>query len=325
MMDAIERLLRESRPYLTVREDKKRGALNHCYLILSDDDVARKGLCRLAAKVALCPHGGCDACAVCEKINDGAYVALRINENEKISVDDVTELIEDSYFTGFDGDVKAYVIANVQGMNEKAQNKFLKTLEEPPEDVVFILGASQQTAVLPTILSRCKKLYFEGFTAAQIYDVLTDDIEEPDEETSLAASRAAVCGFGNLTRAQKLFADDEFGEKFSLLVSVIRNMTSTKKLDAQLSRLNIDKNNLDGYLDIAETVFRLLLASRRGAVEKGFEELDDMAEEYDYPTLVNVLELITKCKKMSESNCNPQSIADALFIGILEVKYLCRK
>lgn len=324
-MTETERLLKTSKPYLTVLTDKKNGALNHCYLILSDDDIARRTLCRMAAKVALCPHGGCDNCEVCEKINDGAYVALRINESEKISVDDVTELIEDSYFTGFDGDKKVYVISNLQGMNEKAQNKFLKTLEEPPEDVVFILGASQQTAVLATILSRCKKLYFEGFTAAQIYSVLIDDTEEPDDETMRMATRASVCGFGNLTRAEKLYNDSAFGEKFSLLVSVIRDLSSTKKLDEQLSKLKIDKSNLDGYLDITETVFRLMLASKRGAVEKGFEELDGLSVEYDYPTLVNILELILKCKRMSESNCNPQSIADALFIGILEVKYLCRK
>lgn len=324
-MTETERLLRNSRLFLTVAADKKRGALSHCYLILTDDDIARKGLCRLAAKAALCPYGGCDACDVCEKINDGAYVALRINEAEKISVDDVSELIEDSYFTGFDGDIKVYVISNLQGMNEKAQNKFLKTLEEPPEDVVFVLGASQQTAVLATILSRCKKLYFEGFTPAQIYGVLTEGTEAPDDETERVATRASVCGFGNLTRAEKLYADSEFGEKFSLLVSVIRNLTSTKKLDSQLLRLRIDKTNLDGYLDIAETVFRLILASKRGAVEKGFEELDALGADYDYPTVVNILELITKCKKMSESNCNAQSIADTLFIGILEVKYLCRK
>lgn len=324
-MTKTERLLKTTKPYLTVYADKMKGVLNHCYLILSDDDMARKGLCRLAAKVALCPNGGCDACDVCEKINDGAYVALKINESDKISVDDVTAMIEDSYFTGFDGDKKVYVISNMQGMNEKAQNKFLKTLEEPPEDVVFILGASQQTAVLATILSRCKKLYFEGFTAQQIYDVLTEGDDDPDDETVRTATRAAVCGFGNLTRAEKLYKDSEFGEKFSLLVSVIRNLTSTKKLDGELAKLKIDKNNIDGYLDIAETVFRLVLASKRGAVEKGFEELDGLSAEYDYPTLVNILDLILKCKRMTESNCNPQSVADALFIGILEVKYLCRK
>lgn len=324
-MTETQRLLRGSKLYRTVAADKKSGALNHCYLILSDDDVARRELCRLAAKAALCPHGGCDNCEVCEKINDGAYVALRVNESEKISVDDVSELIEDSYFTGFDGDLKVYVVSNMQGMNEKAQNKFLKTLEEPPEGVVFILGASQQTAVLATILSRCKKLYFEGFSQEQIFGVLTEGEDDPDEETVRVAMRAAVCGFGNLTRAQKLYKDVAFGEKFSLLVSVIRNLTSTKKLDEQLMKLKIDKSNIDGYLDIAETVFRLLLASKRGAAEKGFEELEGLSGEYDYPTLVNILELIIKCKRMSESNCNPQSIADALFIGILEVKYLCRK
>ena len=325
MKNETQRLLKTTKPYLAVRENKAREALNHCYLILSDDDVARKGLCRLAAKVALCPHGGCDECDVCEKIDDGAYVALRINESEKISVDDVSQLIEDSYFTGFDGDKKVYVISNMQGMNEKAQNKFLKTLEEPPEDVVFVLGASQQTAVLPTILSRCKKLYFEGFTAEQIYGVLTEGNDEPDDDTARAATRASVCGFGNLTRAQKLYADAEFGEKFSLLVSVIRNLTSTKKLDEQLARLKIDKNNLDGYLDIAETVFRLLLASGTAAETEGFDELKGMREQFDRPVLVNILDLIIKCKRMSESNCNPLSVADTLFIGILEVKYLCRK
>ena len=53
--------------------------------------------------------------------------------------------------------------------------------------------------------------------------------------------------------------------------------------------------------------------------------LDALEADYDYQTTVNVLDLIMKCKRMSESNCNAQSIADVLFIGILEVKYLCRK
>lgn len=328
-MTKREQLLRTTKPFEAVSSDKKNGALNHCYLIITDDDVARKGLCMLAAKAALCPHGGCDECDVCEKINDGAYVALKVNDADTVSVADVEEMIEDSYVTSFDGDIKAYVVTNLQGMNERAQNKFLKTLEEPPEGVVFVLGASQPSAVLKTILSRCKKLYFEGFTTGQIYDLLIDETsgkdDSADDETSDAVMRAAVCGFGNLTRAEKLLADEEFGQKFSLLVSVIRDLKKTSQLDAQLARLNIDKDNIKGYLDIADTVFRLLLASKNNERQRGFDEIDALAGQYDNPTLVNILDLILRCKKMSESNCNPLAIADTLFMGILEVKYLCRK
>lgn len=324
-MVKYESLLKKTKIYESFKADKLNNSLNHCYLILTDDKLAREGLCRLCAKIALCPDGGCDKCSICEKINDGAYVSLKVNENENVSVADVEAIIEDSYFTSFDGDMKVYVISNVQGMNERAQNKILKTLEEPPENVVFILGATQPSSVLKTILSRCKKLYFDGFKTGDIYDALTEQYGGQDSEKNEAIVMSAVCGFGNLYRAEKLLSDEDFYQKFSLLVSVLRNLSSTKKLDEQLGRLNVDKDNVKGYLDITETIFRLLLDSKNSKEERRFKEIDSLAEGYDNASLVNILELIIKCKKMSESNCNPLAIADLLFMGILEVKYLCRR
>ena len=215
-MSALEEILASSLPCRTVREDKLRGRLNHCYLVLTEDDAVRSKLCRMIAKIALCPNGGCGKCDVCEKIDDGAYTALNIADKDKMSVEDVKLLIEDTFFTGFDGDLKAYVVTNMQGMKVQAQNKFLKTLEEPSDGVVFILGATSPGAVLDTILSRCKKLPFEGFGTEELRSVLEEEVptDVGGQDSGLSRgdiiNRAAVCAFGSCTRARALAADGEF-------------------------------------------------------------------------------------------------------------------
>lgn len=329
-MSAFSDILSKSLPYRTAREDKLKGRLNHCYLVLTEDDDARKELCRMIAKVALCPHGGCGKCPVCEKIDDGAYVALSVTDKEDMTVADVEEIVEDSFFTSFDGDLKAYVVTNMQGMKVQAQNKFLKTLEEPSDGVVFILGATSPGAVLDTILSRCKKLPFEGFGTEELRSLLEEEVptDVGGQESGLSRgdiiNRAAVCAFGSCTRARALAADGEFARLFSLVADVLAKMTSTKKLDEQLARLAPDKNNIGKLLDMTETVLTLLLGTAE-ADGAAFGVLNELKGAFSTAALVNSIGLVTEAKKMAERNCNPLSVADELFMGILEVKYLCRR
>ncbi|HIU97730.1 MAG TPA: hypothetical protein IAB15_04515 [Candidatus Ornithoclostridium faecigallinarum] len=324
-MSALEEILASSLPCRTVREDKLRGRLNHCYLVLTEDDAIRTKLCKMIAKIALCPNGGCGECDVCEKIDDGAYIALTVADKDKMSVEDVKLLIEDTFLTGFDGDLKAYVITNMQGMNEKAQNKFLKTLEEPSDGVVFILGAQSPRSVLATIFSRCKKLNFEGFTVEQLKETLEEEtpwgVARDGLDREEVIERAAACAFGSYTRAKKLASDAEFARLFALVADILLKMTDSKKLDEQLARLAPYKNDLSAVLDMTETVLGLLLSGEGG----GFDAIEGLKSTFDTASVVNSLGLVASAKRKVESNCNAQSVLDALFLGILEVKYLCRR
>lgn len=324
-MSALEEILRESLPCRTVREDKQRGRLNHCYLVLTEDSVVRSRLCRMIAKAALCPHGGCGKCDVCEKIDDGAYVALTVEEGEKLTVEDVERLVDDTFFTGFDGDLKAYVVTNMQGMNERAQNKFLKTLEEPADNVIFVLGAPSSQTVLGTILSRCKKLTFEGFDLEQLRRILDEEtpygVSQEGLDRDEIVERAAACAFGSYSRAKQLASDGEFARLFALVADILLKMTDSKKLDEQTARLAPYKNDVSQVLDTVETVLMLLLDREAEA----FGALRRLKATFDRASAVNALDLVATAKRKVERNCNAQSVLDSLFLGILEVKYLCRR
>ena len=98
-------------------------------------------------------------------------------------------------------------------------------------------------------------------------------------------------------------------------------MTDSKKLDEQLARLAPYKNDLSAVLDMTETVLGLLLSGEGG----GFDAIEGLKSTFDTASVVNSLGLVASAKRKVESNCNAQSVLDALFLGILEVKYLCRR
>ena len=323
-MSVLDDVLRDSLPCRTVREDKLRGRLNHSYLVLTEDDAVRAKLCKMIAKAALCPQGGCGKCGVCEKIDDGAYVALTVEEGEKLTVEDVERLVGDTFFTGFDGDLKAYVVTNMQGMNERAQNKFLKTLEEPVSDIVFVLGAPSPQAVLGTIASRCKKLAFEGFSREQLSDILQEETPWGAARDGLdrdeVIDRAAACAFGSYSRAKMLVSDGDFARLFALVADILLKLTDSKKLDEQLARLSPYKNDVSAVLDMTETVLELLLDGG-----EAFGAIKQLRSTFDTASVVNSLGLVAAAKRKIERNCNAQSALDSLFLGILEVKYLCRR
>lgn len=325
-MKAIYRALRESLPCRTVREDKLHGRLNHSYLVIAEDEEVRKKLGRELAKAALCPRGGCDECDVCAAINDKNHISLVFEKRDKLNVEDVENLVDNTFFTsGFGGDLKCYLIVNMQGMNERAQNKFLKTLEEPTGDVVFFLEAPNRQSVLDTIASRCKTLYFPGFEAETLTEILQEEVpRDPnvsDADRAETIERAAACAYGSYSKAKLLAEDGDFSRLFALVADILVKMTDSKKMDEQAARLAPYKNDVGKVLDMLETVLSLLV-DRNGVKS---QMIDALAQTFDRASVVNSLGLVAEAKRKIERNCNAQSVLDVLFLGILEVKYLCRR
>lgn len=89
-------------------------------------------------------------------------------ENKKFSVEDAENLLEESLLKPLEGDIKLFVIGDFSDATVQAQNKLLKLLEEPPEGVYFLLGASAEFSVLPTVLSRTQKLEIQPFSNDEI-------------------------------------------------------------------------------------------------------------------------------------------------------------
>ncbi len=158
-----------------LRASKAAGRMAHAYLVHGDDPRLREGFSVLLAQLAACgvgapPSQPCGSCGSCAKLASGAYPDLHIlrpaSKSREIRVgDDSDEPDTLRWFqarfslTSMSGnDKKIGIIHDADCMNVFAQNAFLKTLEEPPRDSLFILSTGSPNALLPTIRSRCQTL-----------------------------------------------------------------------------------------------------------------------------------------------------------------------
>ncbi len=139
------------------------GNISHAYIFEGDYTVDKTGFAMSFVKAVLCKNGGCGHCAVCRKIENGNYEDLFvISPENSVKDEDIEKLQEKLKNRPFAGSRNIAVIENADTMTRWAQNRLLKTLEEPPSGTVIVLLADNIENFLPTILSRCAVYRLEG-------------------------------------------------------------------------------------------------------------------------------------------------------------------
>ncbi len=311
-------LLENTKVYKALDGDIAEGRLNHCYMIIGEDSLAVEGLCSLFAQRILCSNGGCGKCISCKKVEDGNHEGVFRPKNLK--ADGIREFIEKVYVTS-ESDVKVMVIEELDKVDAKVQNFLLKSLEEPVDGVVFVLGGRRQTAVLETVKSRSKKLAVAPFSKSQIGAYFSDTFRG---YSKAVVNEAVDCCLGSLSRCDELLEDEEFGGDMTDVVFLLKGLTSTKVNLKMQGRLDIKDGKLVKYLDIMQLICGVLLKRQSGIEVEGFEKLRPLANVFTVPMLVNFNELLVNARQKTESYCKDENILDNLFIKLLEVKYLCR-
>lgn len=148
------------------------GKIAHAYLFSGPRGTGKTTMARLFAKALNCEEGigkQCNQCSNCLAIMEGNHPdVVEIDAASNNGVDQVRELIEKVRYSPIKGRYKVYIIDEVHMMSQGAFNALLKTLEEPPEDVIFILATTEPFKVLPTILSRCQRFDFQKIDDPEI-------------------------------------------------------------------------------------------------------------------------------------------------------------
>ena len=153
-----------SAPLSTVRRLAAAGRLSHAYLITGPKGSGRHELARTLAQAMVCSGGQkpCGVCPHCKKVLAGIHpdvITVTFPEDKKeIPVDQIRAMRTDAYVLPNEAERKVYLIDPAGGMNEKAQNAFLKVLEEGPSYASFLLIAQTAGEVLVTVASRCEEL-----------------------------------------------------------------------------------------------------------------------------------------------------------------------
>lgn len=244
------------------------GRLHHAYLFTGTRGVGKTTIARILAKALNCETGvsahPCGTCSACREIDEGRFVDLiEVDAASKTKVDDTRDLLDNVQYAAARGRYKVYLIDEVHMLSKSSFNALLKTLEEPPDHVKFLLATTDPQKLPATVLSRCLQFNLKRMTPRLISDRLAYICGEEKIEFDIAA-------LALLARA----ADGSMRDALSLLDQAIAYCGG--KVDAASTAIMLGTIDRDHVMRI----MKLLASGDAKGIIAAIHEIDEQFPDY---------------------------------------------
>jgi len=314
-------LLDSNLGYQNLLADLKSGLINHAYLIVSLDENLRKTAFTKFITSYFCPSS-CQTCTACKKIASNNHISVKVLDGKnKIRVSDINELAEDTHILPIEGDRKFYFIDNANLLDPRAQNKLLKTYEEPPKYVTIFLGVSNEAGLLSTIKSRGKHIFLEPLTSRAIYNEL---VELGYDE--IVSQEAASYAMGSLEKAMLFVGDQNYKYVYEETFNTLISLKNSSQIIDHLYKDIFSKENILLSLEFLE----IFLSDIMKIIAKSNIDLLTLNRDYDLNLLAKsftlagasmALNAINDARERLKFNVSSTSVAEKVMFDLLEARY----
>lgn len=301
-----EELVKETTAYKIISTEKKKGALSHAYLVVCADKYALKTYLKELAKVIEFQGDDGDE-RIAKLIDKNAYADCTFYPltGERIMTADVDDLVSKTYIRPIENKTRLFVLCGAENATPAAQNKLLKTLEDPPKGVVILIGALRESGLLSTVLSRVKKIDVPPLSSDKIRSVLSERCKDKDRLENAIRSANGSAG-----AALALYENGEADKLDSLVKDIFAEMKSSKDVIKFVKRAG--KEDIKELISAlkAETTIRLENAVYGKADKDGFT----------VGALVAISETLTDKEKAVAFSANTAMTIDGVLLSIVREK-----
>ena len=321
----MQTLIKNTQAYRLLQAEAQKGRLSHAYLLLLDDKRNLKNALKTFAKVLFncaTPQNDYQK-RISERIDKETFTDCLFfpNHDKKFVVEDAERLTEECMLRPVEGDIKVFVISDFADANVASQNKLLKLLEEPPEGVIFLLGATTAFPVLSTVLSRVSKLDVPPFNEREVAEALARIYAESkytDNDFSLCAAASG----GSLGEAQNTL---EGGDYQSLVDEAFALLLCTKEALPTLIKKTGETKSKKELLYLLRVIFRdAMLVKEVGKNGKHVllrvenERIRQVAEKFTTSTLLYAQTELSKAELHTFFNATFPQCLELLIAKIFE-------
>ena len=329
----------------TLRQAVEQGKISHAYLFSGPRGTGKTSVAKIFAKAMNCPNqkGGepCNDCYICEAITNGSLEdVIEIDAASNNGVDEIRDIRDKSTYAPSLAPHKVYIIDEVHMLSTGAFNALLKTLEEPTENVVFILATTELHKIPATILSRVQRFEFKSIKTPAIQDHLKavldkEGIDYEEEAVAIIARRAeggmrdalsildqalSLTGEAQLTTAT---AEEITGsisqEALDLYVAALSAQDATAALD-QLNLIFDNGKNMARFVTDLLQYLRDLLIVQTGGENLHLSERFNQNLAIPQATLFAWIDLATKSLGDIKNSLQPKIYTEMMTIRLAEYK-----